>query len=74
MYGQPSGLDSLQRLRENVSIQSQRVAMGAACERQAGFPIPGITKEIEALTDMLLALVKLEFELGILEYKGKSQP
>ena len=72
-YRQPAAFDVHDRLCELVSMQWKRFQLGHARELQAGFPISTMTKEVETLKDMLLAQAKLEFELGILEYKGHAK-
>ncbi len=69
-YKQPPAFDAYDELRKAILLQRERVRLGYAQELRMELPILSLSRDIRLLVEMLMAYAKLEFELGIREYKG----
>jgi len=58
------------RLCDAIQRNGNRLEQWIEKERAAGFPNPAVSDLIKTQSELLCALAKLQFELGILEYKG----
>lgn len=67
LYGKLNVLDEMVWL---VNQQKQRLSRGMLKEKNSPFPMNVITREVETLQALLKDAQKLQFELGIDEYKG----
>lgn len=67
---QPPAFDVHDQLCEAVEKNRIRLERLIEKERKTGFPIPAVGDLIKTQCELLGALAKLQFELGMLEYKG----
>lgn len=72
-YTQPPTFDFLDELEKLVTTQWERLQLGIAKERQLGYTMASVSREVMAMLNLLIQLAKLQFELGVLEYKGPSE-
>lgn len=63
-------LPVVQKAKEVLAIQLNRIKMLAAKEEKLGMPMAQLNKEIETYTSMLEKIQRMQFDLGLDEFRG----